>query len=195
MNQEVVEDCVRLMLKEGLGLDLSDPNLKDTPKRVAKMYCQEFFSSLNIINTAPVLTYFPNDGNYDEIIILDNVPYTSMCAHHFLPFSGRAWFAYLPDKRLVGASKVARVIEYFSKKPQIQETLGQEVMDYFVGRVEPKGAVLVMRGVHGCMSCRGVRTGDSAGMITSKIYGTFKTSDAAREEVMQLINLSLHDKR
>jgi GTP cyclohydrolase I len=176
---------------EGLGLDLTDPNLIDTPERIAKMYCNELMGSLN--KEAPTLKTFPN-VNYDEIILFDNIPYTSLCSHHLLPFSGRAWLAYLPDKELIGASKSARLINYFSGKPQLQEKLGVEVVDYLSTEINPKGVMLVMGADHGCMGCRGGKTGFHSGMITSITRGVFREVQSAKEEVMQLIHLSIMDK-
>lgn len=188
MNQAKVEEYFGKLLTEGLGLDLSDPNLKDTPKRVAKMYCQEFFKSLEPNTT--LITTFPNDKDYDEIILLDNIPFVSMCSHHFLPFSGKAWFAYIPDKKLVGASKINRLITHYSAKPQLQENLSKEIVDNFVYLLQPKAVMLVMRAIHGCMACRGIRQGNDAGMITSVVYGVFKENDKARSEVLNLIKLT-----
>jgi GTP cyclohydrolase I len=188
MNQAKVEEYFGKLMTEGLGLDLSDPNLKDTPHRVAKMYCEEFFKSLNI--NYPLITTFPNEQNYDEIILLDNIPFVSMCSHHFLPFSGKAWFAYIPDKKLVGASKINRLIAYYSAKPQLQENLSKEIVDCFVRLLEPKAVMLVMRAIHGCMACRGVKQGNDAGMMTSVVYGIFKEDSKSRAEVLNLIALS-----
>ena len=191
MNQKLTEELLSRVLSEGLGLDLRDPNFKDTPKRIAKMYCEEIFSSLN--ETLPELTVFPNEG-ISEMILLDNIPYISCCQHHFVFFSGRAFFAYISDKLIVGASKVARLINYYAKMPQIQERLTKNILDYFVEAVKPLGAMLVMRGMHGCMACRGVKTGSDAGMITSALYGAFKEPEV-RAEGMALIHMSLMDRK
>lgn len=188
MNQAKVEEYFGKLLTEGLGLDLSDPNLKDTPKRVARMFCNEFFKSLDPNSFS--LTTFPNDKDYDEIILLDNIPFVSMCSHHFLPFSGKAWFAYIPDKKLVGASKINRLITHYSAKPQLQENLSKEIVDCFVSLLQPKAVMLVMRAIHGCMACRGIRQGNDAGMMTSVVYGVFKENDKARSEVLNLIKLA-----
>lgn len=191
MNQKLTEELLSRVLSEGLGLNLESPSLKDTPKRLAKMYCTEMFSSLQ--EAQPVLTVFPNEG-ISEMILFDNIPYVSVCEHHFVFFSGRAFFLYISDEWIVGASKVARLIDYCSKKPQIQERLTQEVLDRFCCVVQPKGAMLVMRGVHGCMSCRGVKTGTDAGMITSALHGAF-TLPEVRAEGMALIQMSLIDRK
>jgi GTP cyclohydrolase I len=176
---------MKLMI-DGLGLNMEDPNLKDTPKRVAKMFCQELFSGLT--DEPPKITTFPNTKNYTGIILLNNIPFTSVCSHHFLPFQGLAWFLYLPKDLLVGASKISRLITYHAARPQIQEQLTQEIVDHFVTTVNPLGAMLVMRAVHGCMSCRGIK--QTGGLTTSVVHGSFADNLSTREEGMELIKLS-----
>jgi len=189
MNEQKVKEYIERMMSEGLGLDLSDPNLKDTPDRIARAYCREFFSGL-IESKIPKITTFPNEDNYNEIIMLDNIAFVSMCSHHFLPFQGLAWFLYIPRKKLIGASKINRIIQYFAARPQLQEKLCQEVMEFFIKKVEPLGAMLVMRAVHGCMSCRGIRQSLNSGMTTSAVYGSFKENVTTRNEALSLIELS-----
>ena len=188
--QQKVENLLSKVLTE-LKLDLTHPSLKDTPKRIAKMFCEEIFSSL--CEKIPALTKFPNE-NCTEMILFDNIPFTSTCEHHFVFFSGRAFFLYIPNDWLVGASKVARLIDYFCKKPQIQERLSSEIINHFCREIQPKGAMLVMRGVHECMSHRGVKTGDGAGMTTSAIYGDFAKPEV-RAEATNLIQISILDRR
>lgn len=189
MNENIVRECLTRMLTEGLGLDLTDPNLSETPDRIARTYCQEFFSGLNPDNT-PKITVFPNDQNYNEIIMMDNIPFVSMCSHHFLPFQGLAWFMYIPKRLLIGASKVSRIITHIAARPQLQERLTSEVMNFFVQKLEPQGAMLVMRAVHGCMSCRGIKQGLDGGMVTSAVYGSFAELVSTRNEGLELIKLS-----
>lgn len=191
--ESVIEECVHRILTEGLGLPPNDPNLSGTPKRVAKMYARELFSGL--FEEPPKITTFPNEDNYDEIILMDNIPFVSVCSHHFLPFQGLAWFLYIPDERvegdLSGASKIVRIINHFSSRPQLQERLTKQVLTFFVDKVKPMGAMLVMRAVHGCMSCRGVKTGNRTGMITSKVYGSFKDNPSTKQEALALIDISV----
>lgn len=173
-----------------LGLDISDPNLKDTPARLAKMFSNEFL--LNVGKTPNgIIKSFPNEKNYDEIVLMDNIPFVSLCSHHFLPFPGLAWFAYIPDKTLIGASKPSRIIEFFSKRPQLQENLAAEVVNYVDQVIKPLGIMLVMRAIHGCMSCRGAKTGDNAGIITSITRGSFRDNPETRSEALELIKLSV----
>lgn len=184
--KEIAANFHQLMSK-GLGFDMTDPNLKDTPQRVERMYNDLF---KNVGKEFSGMTSFPNSEDYDQIVLMDNIHFTSVCSHHFLPFTGKAWFAYLPDKKLMGASKAARVITHYAAQPQLQENLCQQVTNYIENDLQPKGIMLVMRAIHGCMSCRGVYQYDGAGMMTSSIRGVFK-DPAARNEVMDLIKLSV----
>lgn len=196
MDEHLTEIHLRKALAAGLELDLSDPNLAETPHRIAKMWVREFFKTLDSKEEGfSNLTSFPNDRAYNQIIMLDRIHFTSMCSHHFLPFSGLAWLAYIPNKKLVGASKPSRLIDFFSRKPQLQETLGYEIIDEFNKKAEPKGCMVVIRGVHGCMSSRGVLQYSGAGMMTSAVSGVFDTDAKARSEGMDLIKISLmvHD--
>jgi GTP cyclohydrolase I len=191
MKLDVAEMYIHKLLVEGLGLDLNDPNLIDTPKRIAKMYCQELFHNVGEEFPEEDFRSFPNNEKYSQIVMVDNINFTSMCSHHFMPFSGKAWFLYIPDKTLVGVSKLPRLVEHYAARPQLQENLCHQIMNRFVEVVKPLGAMLVMRAIHGCMSCRGVRQYNNTGMVSSSIYGTF-THDATRAEGMSLIQLSSH---
>lgn len=193
MDQKRAEEFIHSLMIEGLGLDLSDPNLCETPERIARMLCSELLQSVDEEPT-DLTKSFPNDKGYDEIVMLDNIPFTSLCSHHFLPFPGLAWFLYIPNRNLLGASKPARVIDFFSKKPQLQENLASEIIRYIEEDVKPIGCMLVMRAVHGCMSCRGVKTGHNSGMVTSITRGAFREKEATRNEGLSLIQLSLHFK-
>lgn len=197
-NLPLVQQHLEKALSEGLGLDLTDSNLKDTPERIARMYCNEFFRNVGVEFPAEELTSFDIDDEPETahisdygMVLFDNIPYVSTCSHHFLPFSGLAWFLYIPDEVLVGASKPSRLINHYAARPQLQERLGREVVNRFVDVVEPKGAMLVMRAVHGCMSCRGVKNGNRSGMTTSVLYGGFE-DHKTRSEAMQLIMLSVN---
>lgn len=189
MNQQIIEECMSRILTEGLGLSLADPNLADTPKRVAKMYCKELFSGL-AEGTNPDVTAFPNDHNYSQMILSDMIHFNSMCSHHFLPFTGNAWVLYVPDQKLIGLSKFTRLVTWHAARPQLQEQLTHDVINDLICIAEPKAAMVVMRAVHQCMSCRGVKQHGGAGMVTSAIYGEFENA-AVRAEAMSLINLSM----
>ncbi len=184
-----LEKCLEDFLTK-LGLDLNDPNLKETPERMTRMYMEEFFKN---VESEPydLIKSFPNEKKYDEIIMMDNIPFVSMCSHHFLPFPGLAWILYIPDTLLAGASKPSRVLSFFEKKPQLQENLAMEVADFFEDDVKPKGMMLVMRAIHGCMSYRGAKTGGCAGLTTSITRGCFRDSAETRNEAFSLIHLSI----
>jgi GTP cyclohydrolase I len=195
MNQDVVEHYFKLLMEEGLKFDLTDPNMKDTPKRVAKMLCKELFHAVNKEFPEKDFSKFPNTEKYNQITMLDNIHFTSVCSHHFLPFSGKAWFLYIPgafemkESELIGASKPARLIAHYAARPQLQENLCHQVINRFVEVMKPAGVMLVSRCIHGCIACRGVKQYDNAGMTTSAIYGAFE-NPATRAEAMNLILLS-----
>lgn len=188
MNKMKVEKYFRLLMEEGLGLDMSNPNLLETPSRVARMY-QELFSGLD--SNPLSLTSFPNESKYDEIVILDNIFFVSVCSHHFLPFTGKAWVAYIPGKKVIGASKPSRIITQCSAKPHLQEDLTMEVISILERELEANAIMVVMRAVHGCMVCRGIKQYNGSGMITSACSGEFKSNPSAKSEVMSLIQLSM----
>lgn len=188
MNKRVIEQAVGSIITDGLGLDLSDPNLVGTPKRVAKMYVDEFFK--NVGKKFSRLKLFPNDCGYNQIILMDRVYLVSTCSHHFLPFTGYAWFLYIPNKKLVGASKLGRMIIHHSQKPQLQEKLSHEILEDFVARVKPLGAMLIIRALHGCMSSRGLKQ-SSLGMTTSAVHGMFMCEPSVKQEGLDLVKISL----
>lgn len=183
MTNDVLVEHIRSALKDGLGFDLSNPNLIKTPERIAKMW-REWFSNECVDMDCNEMSLFPNEG-YDQIILMKNIKFTSVCSHHFLPFYGVAHFAYLPNEWLVGASKLIRVIEHFSKRPQLQESLGQQVIDFFVKSVKPDGAMLILEAKHMCIKCRGV-CNDGATMVTSNIHGVFEMAEV-KNEVLEMI--------
>jgi len=188
MNPLKIERYFSLLMSEGLGLDLTDPNLKDTPERVAKMYHNEFFSNMD--KEFADFKTFPNTNGYDEIILSDNIHFVSMCSHHFLPFSGLAWVLYIPGDKLIGASKMARLVKHYASRPQLQENLCHEIINAFEAGLKPIGSMIVMRAMHGCMSCRGVNQYGRAGFTTSVIKGDF-FKDSVKQEGLRLIELSL----
>jgi GTP cyclohydrolase I len=120
----------------------------------------------------------------------DRIYFTSICSHHFLPFTGLAWVSYIPNHSLVGASKMSRLVEHYSSRPQLQENLTHQVLNTFVNAIEPEGAMVVMRAVHSCMTCRGVKQTGGAGMQTSALHGAFFKAEV-KSEALELIKLSL----
>lgn len=191
MNESKVKLYFGLLMTEGLGLDLSDPNLSDTPARVAKMYCHEFFCNSN--KEFDDFKSFPNTYKYNEIILSDRIYFVSMCAHHFLPFYGLAWVMYLPKDKLIGASKMSRMVTHYACRPQLQEHLCHQVLQCLVEGLKPRGAMVVMRASHGCMTCRGVKQMSGAGMVTSAVWGEFLKDADLKMEGLDLIKLSMKD--
>lgn len=180
-----VEEALVTALGSYMGLDLSDPNLKDTPKRIAKMWCTEFCKNVGV--EYEDYSAFPNDNGYDEIIVSDTIEFVSMCSHHFLPFYGKGWVAYMPDKTLVGLSKMSRAVCHYAARPQLQENLCKQVIDNFVAHVQPKACMVILKATHGCIACRGANQPNQK-MITSAVYG--KASELSfKTEVFNLINL------
>jgi GTP cyclohydrolase I len=163
---------------EALGLDLSDPNLADTPLRVARSY-RELFAGLDP-DTLPDLRTFPNSEGYSQIVAVTGIPFHSVCAHHFLPFFGTAHVAYLPKDRVVGLSKLARVVEHFARRPQIQERLTEQVADLVDRRLRPAGVMVLVEATHFCMEMRGVgKPGTKT--TTSAWRGAFSDERRRRE--------------
>jgi GTP cyclohydrolase I len=166
-----------------LDLDLEDPNLAGTDERVARMYL-ELFSGLEE-GAEPNITTFPNDEQYSQMVAVQDIPFYTVCAHHFLPFFGRAHVAYVPNGRLVGLSKIARIVEFYARRPQIQERMTEQVIQFLEKALHPLGAMVVIEASHFCMEMRGVKK-PGATTTTSAIRGAF-LDRAVREELLGLL--------
>jgi len=177
-----IQDAVRQMLA-AIGEDPDRPGLKETPQRVARMY-QELFSGLHDDPRRHFEAVF--EERYDEMVVVRDISFHSMCEHHLLPFMGKAHVAYLPDGRVIGISKLARVVDCFARRPQVQERLTGQVADMIMDQLDPKGVAVVMEAQHTCMIIRGVKKPGSS-MITSALRGTCRTNPATRGEVMSLL--------
>lgn len=178
----VVAHHVRGMLG-ALGLDLRDPNLAETDLRVAKMYL-EMFHGLSQ-GAAPKVTTFPNDEGYSHMVMEKQIPFYSMCAHHLIPFYGHAHIAYIPRDRILGLSKFARILEFYAKRPQLQERLTEQVVGYLEAELRPLGAMVVIEARHLCVEMRGVKK-PGALTVTSAIRGIFHQRPV-REEFLDLL--------
>ena len=178
-----IERAVRTILT-AVGEDPDRPGLKDTPRRVARMY-KEMFAGLHTDPARHLHVTFPE--TYDEIVLVRDISFTSMCEHHLLPFSGVAHVAYIPNGRVTGLSKLARVVEEVSHRPQVQERMTAEVADMIERELQTSGVAVVVKAEHSCMSIRGVRKPGSQ-TVTSALRGVFKTNESSRAEVMSLIN-------
>lgn len=159
-----------------LSLDMADPHLRDTPARWAAAM-EELLAGLR--REPPELRTFPNDEGYREAVVVTGVRFHSLCAHHFLPFFGEAHVGYLPGERLVGLSKLARVVEHFARRPQVQERLTEQVVDLLEERLRPAGVIAVVRARHLCMEMRGV--GRRAWTVTTAARGVFEGGPARDE--------------
>jgi len=167
-----------------IGENPEREGLKRTPLRVAKMYA-EMFDGMHVNPAEHLRTFF--EEKYDEMVVLRDVPFNSMCEHHLLPFDGKAHIAYLPDGKVVGLSKLARVVDAFAHRPQVQERLTTQIADILMSELKAKGVAVVMEAVHTCMTCRGVRKPGSV-MVTSAVRGICNTNPATRAEIMSLLH-------
>lgn len=166
-----------------LGLDLRDDSLCETPKRVAKMYCQEIFTGLNY-NNFPAATVVENKMKYDEMIA-GKASIMSLCEHHFVPFVGHAHIAYIPNTKILGLSKFNRIADFFSRRPQIQERLTEQIHATLCMLLETEDVAVVIRAEHFCVKLRGVKDSISS-TVTSKLAGRFKTKPELRQEFLSL---------
>jgi GTP cyclohydrolase I len=168
---------------ETLGLDTTDPNLAETDIRVAKMYL-EMFQGL-ALGAEPKVTTFPNEEGYSHMVMETQIPFYSMCAHHLVPFYGHAHIAYIPRDRILGLSKFARILEFYAKRPQLQERLTEQVVTYFEEKLKPLGAMVVIEARHLCVEMRGVKK-PGALTVTSALRGIFHQKPV-REEFLDLL--------
>jgi GTP cyclohydrolase I len=172
------EAAVRELLT-ALGQDAGSEHLQDTPRRVAGAFAE-------LLTPEPfTLTTFPNDGDYDELVLVREIPFRSLCEHHLLPFHGVAHVGYLPDERIVGLSKLARVVEHYARGLQVQERLTQQVANCLQESLRAKGVAVVLEAEHLCMSLRGVRSA-GARTVTSALLGLHREHPATRQEFFAL---------
>jgi GTP cyclohydrolase I len=183
VNRTQIEQAIRLIL-EAIGEDPNREGLLDTPKRVAKMY-EEVFSGLNEQPKKHLETIFSED--HEELVLVKDIPFYSMCEHHLVPFYGNAHVAYIPrNGRVTGLSKLARTIETVAKRPQLQERITSTVADTIMETLEPHGVMVVIEAEHMCMTMRGVKK-PGAKTVTSAVRGVFFKNSTARAEVLSLI--------
>ena len=178
------EEAARQLL-ESLGVDVLDEGTRDTPRRMVDVYAE-------LLTPAPFNpTTFPNDGGYDELVVARALPFHSLCQHHLLPFIGVAHVGYLPGERIIGLSKLARVVEYFARAPQVQERLTTDIAGWLEEELHPKGVGVVLEAEHMCMSLRGVQA-PGASTITSALRGTVRDDQRTRQEFLDLTGRSHH---
>ncbi len=180
----VAAERAAFSLLAALGVDLSTEATSATPGRMARAYAELF-------SPRPFdLTTFPNDAGYDELVVARSIPVQSVCEHHLLPFVGVAHVGYLPGERILGLSKLARVVELFARRPQVQERLTQQVADWLQENVSPRGVGVVVEAEHLCMSLRGVRAA-GASTVTSALHGQLRDNPASRAEFFSLVGPGL----
>lgn len=178
-----IERAVREILL-AVGENPDREGLQKTPNRVGRAYA-ELFAGLREDPREHLATVFTAD--YDEVVLLRDIPFASMCEHHLLPFTGRAHVAYLPKGKVVGLSKLARLVEGYARRPQIQEQMTTQICEALMDALEPKGAAVVVEAVHTCMTVRGVKK-TGATMLTSCLRGICRSDARTRSEIMSLIN-------
>lgn len=171
-------------IMEALGLDLTDDSLHGTPKRVAKMYVKEIFSGLNP-NNKPTITLFENKYNFTELLIEKDITLHSYCAHHFVPIIGKAHVAYIPDKKVIGLSKINRLVQYYARQPQIQERLTVQIADAIKEALQHEDVAVMIEAKHLCVASRGIKDTKS-NTVTANFSGQFK-NDATKREFYHLI--------
>jgi GTP cyclohydrolase I len=183
INKKIIEKAVKEILV-ALGEDVNREGLKETPKRVAELYA-DLFSGLNT-DPAKELTLF-QQGEHEEMVMLKDIPFYSICEHHLVPFVGKAHVVYIPTKgKITGLSKLIRVVEGYAKRPQVQERLTSEVADCLMAKLKPQGVLVVIEAEHLCMSMRGVKKPGTKA-VTSAVRGVFQNDAKARAEALSLI--------
>lgn len=179
---EKIRKAVRLLL-EAIGEDPKRDGLRETPERVARMY-EEIFGEGEQDPRIALSKQF--DEQHHEVVLVKDIPFFSMCEHHLMPFFGKAHVAYIPNGKVVGISKLARVVEAFARRPQVQERMTSQIADIIDEQLKPDGVAVVCEGVHTCMTMRGVKKPGSA-VITSAMRGGFRKRVSTRTEIMALI--------
>jgi GTP cyclohydrolase IA len=168
-------------LLTALGADLGSEHLRETPRRVAQAYAE-------LLTPAPFnATTFPNDEGYDELVLVRDIPFQSLCAHHLLPFHGTAHVAYLPGERIIGLSKLGRVVDLFARDLQVQERLTTQVAEWLEELLAPRGVGVIVEAEHLCMSLRGVQK-PGALTVTSALRGIVRDDPRTREEFLSLVS-------
>jgi len=182
VDEESICKAVRDILR-AVGEDPDREGLRDTPARVARMYA-EMFSGLRKDPREPLQKTFTQ--KYDEMVVVKDIAFESMCEHHLLPFVGKAHVAYLPNGKIVGLSKLARAVEILSRRPQVQERMTQELADLLMKELDARGVGVILEATHTCMTIRGVRKAGSL-CTTSAMRGGFKDNQSTRSEFLSLV--------
>jgi GTP cyclohydrolase IA len=183
MDIKKIEKGVRLII-EGIGEDPERPGIRETPSRVARMY-EEIFSGLET-PTEEILKHIEGES-HDEMILLKDIPFYSVCEHHLLPFIGKAHVAYIPGEgKIAGIGELAKALEILAKRPQVQERLTTQLVEMIMKKLKPRGAMVIIDAEHLCLSMRGMKKPGSR-TVTSAVRGLFRTKESTRQELLELI--------
>ena len=173
-----------------LGMDLNDDSIQDTPKRVAKMFVKEIFSGLNPKNK-PSMSVFENKFKYNQMLVEKNINFNSFCEHHFLPITGKAHVAYISSRTVIGLSKINRIVNYYAKRPQVQERMTVQIAEELKSVLNTDDVAVIVEAKHMCVSVRGIQD-ESSTTVTSDFHGKFKNENT-RQELLRYIQMELKD--
>lgn len=168
-----------------LGLDMTDDSLRDSPKRVAKMFVNEIFGGL-LPENKPRISTFSNKFKYRQMLVEKDITVYSFCEHHFLPIIGKAHVAYISNGEVIGLSKINRIVDYYSKRPQVQERLTMQIVDAMKEALKTEDVACVIEAKHLCVNCRGIKDTMSS-TITAELSGMFRTNPTTRQEFLQYV--------
>lgn len=183
--EEIREHVTSILL--ALGLDLTDDSLCETPKRIAKMYVWEVFAGLNYENF-PIVTTIENKMQYDTMLLERHIAVKSFCEHHFVPMMGEAFVAYIPNRKVIGLSKINRIVEFFSRRPQVQERLTEQIFHTLCHILETDNVAVIIKAEHSCVKLRGAEDVNSD-TLTTRLGGAFMGNQKLRDELYQAIKL------
>ena len=181
---QTIEKHFRVIMEE-MGLDMTDDSLQGTPHRVAKMFIQEIFSGLNPANK-PKISVFDNSYNYDKMLVEANISFNSTCEHHFLPIVGKAHIGYVSSGKVIGLSKLNRIVDYYSRRPQVQERLIMQIYNELKTVLETDNVIVVMEATHLCVSSRGIK--DESSYTSTIQYGGIFNEKENRNDFFNMIN-------
>lgn len=180
----VIEQHFEVIMKE-LGLDLADDSLKGTPHRVAKMFVQEIFSGLNPVNK-PKISAFDNSYQYDKMLVEANISFNSTCEHHFLPIVGKAHVGYISSGKVIGLSKLNRIVDYYARRPQVQERMIMQIFNELKTVLDTENVMIIVEATHLCVSSRGIK--DESSYTSTLQYGGVFNQKEYRNDFYRLIN-------
>jgi GTP cyclohydrolase I len=189
-SQSEIEEAFRTVFR-WIGEDPARDGLRETPGRLVRSY-QEYFSGYRQDPEQILAKTFEETDGYDEMVVLRGIPFESHCEHHVAPIIGRAWVAYVPDRRVVGISKLARVVEAYAKRLQIQERLTAQIANTINQVLKPQGVCVVIKAAHHCMSSRGVHM-HGTDLVTSRMLGCFRDDPMTRQELMSMVHCSVEE--